>query len=176
MACRRLRPMSHYVQLFSAAAASAIAWIAFLARARRRGETRWPALQDGHRESAWPDCVDPIGYRTGGDRNFLYPAGLHASFALVGIPLASTALILVIEMMPMGQERLSLMASINVAESSLRFIVLIPLILFGARVTEVLKAFVALRVMTFLYLLDLKTFRLLQPNAISYAILMWFLR
>jgi len=37
--------------------------------------------------------------------------------------LAPTALIMVIEMMPMGRERLSLVAFMNVAESALRFIV-----------------------------------------------------
>ena len=119
----------------------------------------------------------PLAIGLGLIGQFLYPSGLHASFALIGVSLAPTALIMVIEMMLVGQERLSFVAFINILESALRLIVFITLIYFGARLTEIILAFVALRLVTlFLYLLDHKTFMLLQPSAFCRVTLSGFLR
>jgi O-antigen/teichoic acid export membrane protein len=108
---------------------------------------------------------------------FLYPAGLQASFALVGIALLPSALIMVIEMMLIGQERLSLIAFVNITESALRFIVFGTLIYFGAGLTRIFTAFVALRGATLLfYLLDRRTLRLLQFRAFHPASLTGYFR
>lgn len=119
----------------------------------------------------------PLAFGLGLIGQFLYPSDLHASFALVGVSLAPTALILVIEMILIGQERLSFVAFINILESALRFIVFITLIYFGARLTEIILAFVALRFVTlFFYLFDRKTFILLQPSAFRPTLLLQLLK
>ncbi len=119
----------------------------------------------------------PLAIGLGLIGQFLYPPGLHASFALVGVSLAPTALILVIEMMLIGQERLSFVAFINILEGALRFIVFVAMIYFGASLTEVILAFVALRMATLcFYLLDRQTLRLFQPSAFCRVTLSGFLR
>jgi O-antigen/teichoic acid export membrane protein len=119
----------------------------------------------------------PLAIGLGLIGQFLYPPGLHTSFALVAVSLAPTALILVIEMMLIGQERVSFVAFINILESALRFVVFIVIIYFGARLTEVILAFVALRVATLcFYLLDRQTLQLLQPSAFCQVTLSSFLR
>jgi O-antigen/teichoic acid export membrane protein len=119
----------------------------------------------------------PLAIGLGLIGQFLYPSGLHASFALVGVSLAPTALIMVIEMMLIGQERLSFVAFINILESALRFIVFVTIIYLWARLTEVILAFVAFRMATIcFYLLYRQTLRLLQPSAFRWSILSGFLR
>jgi len=77
----------------------------------------------------------------------LYPSHLHLAFWLVGLSLLPTGLIVAAEAVLLGQERMTAIAGVNIAENVLRTMAFLWLIGAGAGVDAVFAAFLALRVL-----------------------------
>jgi O-antigen/teichoic acid export membrane protein len=101
-----------------------------------------------------------------------YPADLHVVLQLVGLSLAPTSIIMVIEMALTGRERLYLVAIVNIAESAARYLVFGVMIARGYGVAAVFAAFVALRFgALFLYLIDKSCRKSVMLRLVSFDVL-----
>ncbi|MGH6858386.1 MAG: polysaccharide biosynthesis C-terminal domain-containing protein, partial [Methylocella sp.] len=94
---------------------------------------------------------------------WLYPARLTAALWLAGLALLPTAMTMVIEMVLVGQERLGLVAAVNIAESALRLLTMVVLIHLGATLFQIVLSFLSLRILALLlYMTDGRIRQLLR--------------
>jgi O-antigen/teichoic acid export membrane protein len=89
-----------------------------------------------------------LGLITGAVGEILYSPAQRLGFWFIGIALLPTAAILAIEHMLIGQERLSLVAVVNIAENILRLVIIAGIIHFGGSLSAVCFAFATLRFLT----------------------------
>jgi len=98
----------------------------------------------------------------------IYPPELLPGLSLIALALIPTAPAAVAEMALMGQERMHLIAKVNIGESVARCLFLSILIILGAGVTLVLTGFVALRWAALgAYLRDASVRHLLDPRSVT---------
>lgn len=108
---------------------------------------------------------------------WLYPARLTAALWLAGLALLPTAMTMVVEMVLVGQERLGLVAAVNIAESAIRLLTMVVLIHLGATLSQIVLAFLSLRIVALLlYMTDGRIRRLLRGWKFDVGRLWFYLR